>query len=190
MKALALASAALLLALALSLHRLAGEYFSVHMAQHIVFVLVIPALVLLGLPELPAIRIRAPLAWAAGIGSMLFWHIPAVFQAAMMHPSLHILEIVTLLAGGTVYWWPILSPARLQPVPEAAAYLITSCMACTAMGIAISFAPAPLYMHTREDQQIGGLLMWVPCCLVYLTATMAMFARWYGEERLAADERR
>ena len=32
------------------------------------------------------------------------------------------------------------------------------------------------------DQQIGGLLMWVPGCLVYLTAIMAMFARWYGEE--------
>jgi cytochrome c oxidase assembly factor CtaG len=38
------------------------------------------------------------------------------------------------------------------------------------------------------DQQIGGLLMWVPCCLVYLTAIMAMFARWYGEERSAVVE--
>lgn len=165
--------------------------FSLHMALHIVCVLVIPALLLLGAPRLPAFRIPAALAWIAGIGAMAFWHIPAIFNAAMMHESLHIVELLSLLAGGTLYWWPILSPARLQPVPQAAAYLVSSCLACTAMGIVIAFAPAPLYLHASiSDQQIGGLLMWVPCCLVYLTATMAMFARWYREEGLATDEHR
>jgi cytochrome c oxidase assembly factor CtaG len=36
------------------------------------------------------------------------------------------------------------------------------------------------------DQQIGGLLMWVPGCLIYLTAIMAMFSRWYAEEQKVA----
>jgi putative membrane protein len=81
-------------------------------------------------------------------------------------------------------------------MPHAAAYLFFSCAACTAMGIVITFAPAPLYreyakapmalenwgISPQMDQQIGGLLMWVPACLIYLAAIMAMFARWYAEE--------
>jgi cytochrome c oxidase assembly factor CtaG len=190
-----------------------GYLFSVHMAKHIVFVLVIPALLLLGIPApLRSLTFAAPgtrelppaLAWMAGIGVMAFWHIPAVFDTALAHEPLHIVEHLSLLAGGVIYWWPILSPipsARLHPVPQATAYLFTSCLACTSIGIVITFAPSILYAayaHPADpygilplvrgqwgispalDQQIGGVLMWVPCCLVYLTAILAMFARWYA----------
>jgi len=199
---------------------LARRYlFSVHMADHILFVLVVPALLLIGMPagavegalRRPGLAraerfLRHPaVSWPAGIGAMTFWHIPAVFAAAMMHPLLHAAEPLSLLMAGTIYWWPILSPAgqsRLNPVPQAAAYLFTSCLACTAMGILITFAPAllyPQYAHPADlygflpvirndwgisaglDQQIGGLLMWVPGCLIYLSAIMAMFGRWYAQ---------
>ena len=116
------------------------------------------------------------------------------------------LETVSLLICGGISWWPILAPrqrARLRPVPEAAAYLFTACLACTMIGITITFANRllyPAFAHPADpygilplirnrwgispamDQQIGGILMWVPCCLVYLIAIMAMFARWYREE--------
>lgn len=215
------------LALCSPLDELADTYlFSIHMAKHILFVLVVPALLLMAMPADPfrrlldhaAIRrmesiLRNPaFAWIAGIGVMLFWHIPAVFNTALAHEPLHIVEHLSLLIGGTIYWWPVLSPlpeSRMRPVPQAAAYLFTSCLACTAIGIAITFAPSILYAayaHPQDaagilpvirerwgisaamDQQIGGLLMWVPCCFVYLTAIMAMFARWYGEEPEPAME--
>ena len=203
------AVALLLLVLVSPLDVLADRYlFSVHMAKHILFVLVIPALLLLGMPPLRSMQrfaIPPAAAWIAGIGTMAFWHIPGVFNAALASGPLRFLEPLSLLAGGTVYWWPILSPvreARISPVPQAAAYLFTSCLACTSIGIVITFAPTllyPAYAHPADvygmlftirsqwgispalDQQIGGLLMWVPCCLLYLTATLAMFARWYGE---------
>jgi cytochrome c oxidase assembly factor CtaG len=187
------------------------------MAKHIAFVLVVPALLLMAMPAEPlerALRIpvlrtlerilRTPaIAWAAGVGVMLFWHIPALFNAALSYEPLHIVEHLSLLIGGTIYWWPILSPlpeSRIAPVPQGVAYLFTSCLACTAMGIAITFAPGLLYpaylpaireqlgITAQMDQQIGGLLMWVPGCLVYLTAIMAMFARWYGEQPEPAME--
>ncbi|HUA86244.1 MAG TPA: cytochrome c oxidase assembly protein [Bryobacteraceae bacterium] len=200
---------------------LADNYlFSVHMARHILLVLVVPALLVSGLPSEPVRRVlrcsapariertlRTPaIAWTAGIGAMAFWHIPAVFNAALASGPLHMLEELSMLLAGTIYWWPILSPVaehRLRPIPEAAAYLFVSCLACTAIGIVITFAPPPLYtpyaaprdpygilttirggwgISPALDQQIGGVLMWVPCCFVYLTAIMAMFARWYGEE--------
>ena len=137
---------------------------------------------------------------------MAFWHIPLLFNAALSNEALHIFEHLTLLIGGTIFWWPILSPlpeCRLRPVPQGVAYLFTSCLACTSLGVLITFAPELLYpayaqpfdtfgilpvvrdrwgISPAMDQQIGGLLMWVPGCLVYLTAIMAMFARWYGEE--------
>jgi putative membrane protein len=214
-------------ALCSPLDELADTYlFSVHMAKHILFVLVVPALLLMALPAGPVRRalrqskIRSvevllrnpPVAWAAGIGVMLFWHIPALFNVALANEPLHIIEHLSLLAGGTIYWWPVLSPvpeSRMRPVPQAAAYLFTSCLACTAIGIAITFASSllyPAYAHPEDvsgilpvirerwgisaamDQQIGGLLMWVPGCTVYLTAIMAMFARWYAEESQTAME--
>lgn len=209
------------IALVSPLDQLADTYlFSVHMAKHILFVLVAPALLLIGLPAAPLERLlrdrrvaavekflsTPAVAWSAGVGAMAFWHIPLVFNAALSNEPLHIVEHLSLLIGGTIFWWPILAPlpaARLQPVPEAAAYLFTACMACTGIGVLITFSPKLLYSAYSQpvdaygilpairdrwgispamDQQIGGLLMWVPGCLVYLTAIMAMFARWYGEE--------
>ncbi len=208
------------IALVSPVDELADRYlFCVHMAKHIVFVLIAPALLLLGAPEGPFRRIlrrkriasleqwlRTPaIAWAAGVGAMAFWHIPPVFNAALSSEPLHIIEHLTLLAAGVIYWWPLLSPVpecRMRPVPQAAGYLFTSCLACTIIGVLITFAPNLLYpayasppdpfgflpvireqwgISAAMDQSIGGLLMWVPGCLVYLTAIMAMFARWYAE---------
>jgi putative membrane protein len=209
------------LALVSPLDALADRYlFSFHMAKHILFVLVVPALLVMGIPPGPAGRalhfqmisrserwLRKPaIAWIAGVGAMTFWHIPALFNSPLSSDALHITEHLSLVICGTIYWWPILSPlheSRMKPVPQAAAYLFTSCLACTTIGILITFASTllyPAYAHPvdiygflpviREtwgisatmDQQIGGLLMWVPACFVYLSAIMAMFARWYAED--------
>jgi cytochrome c oxidase assembly factor CtaG len=214
-------------ALASPVDVIADSYlFSIHMAKHILFVLVIPALLLMGTPPVWVERLlsyrymaraermlaRPAVSWSAGIGAMALWHIPALFNAASSHEALHIAEHLSLLVAGTVYWWPILSPLpwlRLAPVPQSVAYLFTSCAACTTMGVLITFAPHSLYpayaqphdvygilpvireqwgVSAAMDQQIGGLLMWVPGCIVYLTAIMAMFARWYGAEPEAAVE--
>lgn len=193
----------ILVVLVSPLDTLADSYlFSAHMAKHMLLVLVIPALLWLGVPDragrLPAIP--APICWLAGIGVMILWHIPPLFNTALEHEPLHILEHLSLLAGGTLYWYPIMR-SRLAPVPHAAAYLFTSCLACTMLGVTITFASTPLYtaylhpagpfaslvrngwgISNALDQQMGGILMWVPGCLVYLTGIMAMFARWYGEE--------
>jgi cytochrome c oxidase assembly factor CtaG len=211
----------ILMALVSPFDELADTYlFSMHMAKHMLFVLVVPALLLLGLPEAPMrsiLRHRSlarlehvlnnpAVSWISGIGVMAIWHIPAFFNAALANEGLHIAEHISLLIGGTIFWWPILSPVaelRLRAIPEAASYLFLACLACTSIGILITFAPKILYAAyiqpqdsygilplIRErfgitpaiDQQTGGLFMWVPGCLVYLTAIMAMFARWYRDE--------
>jgi len=217
----------ILFALVSPFDELADTYlFSAHMAKHILFVLVVPALLLNGMPPAPIERLlrhrpiamvervcRKPaVAWVTGIGAMALWHIPSMFNAALASEPLHIIEHLSLLVAGTVYWWPILAPlpdSRLQPVPQGVAYLFTSCAACTGMGVLITFAPRLLYasyahpvdtfgilplirnnwgISAAMDQQIGGLLMWVPGCLIYLAAIMGMFARWYAEEAPKPEE--
>jgi cytochrome c oxidase assembly factor CtaG len=80
-----------------------------------------------------------------------------------------------------------------MPPPAGMVYLFTACLGCTILGILIAFAPAGVYLTTSlpgplgewqfaapTDQRIGGLLMWVPGCLVYASGILGLLARWYG----------
>jgi cytochrome c oxidase assembly factor CtaG len=72
----------------------------------------------------------------------------------------------------------------MTAVPWAVLYLVSGCLGCTVLGILLAFAPSAVHAGMREiaaaDQHTGGLIMWVPGCLVYLAAVIAMFARWYS----------
>ncbi|MBV9657739.1 MAG: cytochrome c oxidase assembly protein [Verrucomicrobia bacterium] len=186
-----------------------GYLFSAHMAQHILLLLVAPALALLSLPRdfsLP--KFLRPLAnpcvgWASGVGAMWFWHAPALCNAAVASKPVYAVQTVSLLALGTMFWWQTLAPREAQRISPLAGvlYLFTACTACSVLGIILTFSPVTVcasYLHPTDrlgllgliredwgmnlerDQQIGGLLMWVPMCLLYLSAIFAQFARWYG----------
>jgi cytochrome c oxidase assembly factor CtaG len=89
---------------------------------------------------------------------------------------------------------------RIAPL-HGVVYLFASCAACTVLGIILTFAPVTVcaaYLHPVDrlgitpmiegtwgmtpprDQQAGGLIMWVPMCLVYLCAIFGQLARWYA----------
>jgi len=203
-----------------------GYLFSAHMLQHLLLLLIVPALLLLALPDdragkppsfstkntaggTPGLSSRArilrPLAgWISGVGAMWFWHIPVLCDAATMIPSVRVAQTVSLLVLGCFFWWPILGPRaahRLSLLPGVT-YLFTACTGCTLLGIIITFVPVsvcPVYLHPKDpldllplirsdwgitpavDQQVGGLLMWVPACMIYLSGIMGMLWRWYNQ---------
>jgi putative membrane protein len=218
--------ALLLVDLVSPLDRLADEYlFSAHIVQHFVLALLIPPLLILGIPSAwvdtmlrrPAIHAleryvgQPPLSWAFGVGAMLVWHIPGVFNAALANDALHTCQHLSFLVTGTIYWWPILAPvsqARLS-VAGSVAYLFAACLSCSLLGAALTFGPLglyPAYLHppdslgilpllrngwgldSRNDQQLGGLLMWVPGCFVYLGGILFTLARWFGEREYTSGE--
>jgi cytochrome c oxidase assembly factor CtaG len=186
------------------------------MLQHILLLLIVPLLLLIGIPPWLARRalrwsqlgsvirvLKKPLvAWLSGIGAMWVWHVPSLFNAASGNEALHIAQILSLLVMGAIFWLPVFAPLeewRLTP-PFATLYLFSACIACTTLGIIITFAGVglystylnpsdihgilpflrnELYITPKVDQQIGGLIMWVPCCLIYLCASMITIARWY-----------
>jgi putative membrane protein len=187
-----------------------GYLFSAHMVQHILLVLIVPALLLLSLPNsLPLPPRLAPLAhpligWIAGVGAMWLWHAPALCNAATTLKSVSIIQTISLLLMGTIFWWQVLAPReadRLLPL-AGIVYLFTACVACSVLGMILTFAPVSLCpafqqpvdrlgildtirgqwgLTSERDQQVGGLLMWVPMCLIYLVAILAQLARWQSD---------
>jgi cytochrome c oxidase assembly factor CtaG len=199
-----------LLALVSPLSALANGYvFSAHMVQHILLVLIVPALLLLSLPRSfslgsPLTNLTHPLiGWAAGVGAMWLWHAPALCNAAATSSTVSAIQTSSLLLMGSLFWWQVLAPReeqRLSP-PAGIVYLFTACTACSVLGIILTFAPVsicPVYQQpvdrlgilstirgewgltSDRDQQIGGLLMWVPMCAIYAAAILAQMARWHS----------
>jgi cytochrome c oxidase assembly factor CtaG len=188
----------------------AGYLFSAHMLQHILLLLIVPALLLMSLPHWVSLGSRSSLianpfvGWTAGVGAMWLWHARPLCNAAVSSQFVNALQICSLLLLGTVFWRQILAPRqeeRLSP-PGAVLYLFSACVACSILGILITFSPVsvcPIYAQLSadhlgilnliqsnwgitpdKDQQLGGLLMWVPMCFVYLSAIIAQLARWFA----------
>jgi len=191
--------------------------FSAHMIQHILLLLVVPLLLLLGIPKQlaeKALKIEPigyimkilgnPIvAWFLGVGAMWVWHLPSLHDKVLGNDTLYTAQQISFVLIGMIFWWPVFAPVesrRLSPLVSTM-YLASACLGCTILGMLITFAGAGLYaaylnpvdtigilpllrgdlcLTPGVDQQIGGLTMWVPGCLIYLTASMVTIARWYG----------
>jgi putative membrane protein len=165
----------------------------------------LPAQAFATIDEYPAARrFTHPLfTWICGGAAMWLWHWPPLYDAALHSHTLHIAEHVSLLMLGAAFWWPVIAPpahSRLEPL-LAVVYLFTGCVGCTILGIVLTFAPVGLYpaylapadtlgilpllrggwgLSAALDQQLGGLLMWIPACLIYLSGIIGVLARWYA----------
>jgi putative membrane protein len=213
--ALLAAAAAALLALASPIELLArGTLFSAHMLQHMLLTLVLPPLALLSLPRRSSdagdrgANVLAP--WTAGVGAMWIWHASPLCNAAATSEAVRALQSLSLPVLGAAFWWPIVGPqlGRRLTEPVAVVYLLSACLACTLLGVSIAFSPVEVcsaYGHpadplgllplvrgwglTREvDQQLGGLLMWIPGCAAYAGAVLAIVARFYAAAQVKVQE--
>ncbi len=183
-----------------------GVFFSAHMLQHLLLVLVAPPLVLLSLPHERAIddtHERSPFrivpSWGLGVGAMWLWHAPTLCNAASTDPMMLRAQTLSLLAMGAAFFWPIFGSRAAHRLSTfgAVAYLFTACAACTVLGIGITFSPIEVCsifarpnaireawnVSAKSDQELGGLLMWVPGCLVYAGCIVAMYGRYAHAER-------
>jgi putative membrane protein len=193
------------------LHDLSDHYlFSAHMVQHLLLTLVAPPLLLAGLgpgmlePVLRRRRLeralfgltRAPVTFAVYNVTLLGWHLPGPYNAALEHHPLHIVEHLTFLSTAVLLWWPVLSPEPRLPRLHYAAqllYIFLLGLPMTAVAALITMADVPLYpfyaaaprvwaISALEDQRLGGLIMWVPAGIAPLAAFTAVFFRWVAAE--------
>ena len=119
------------------------------------------------------------------------WHLPTPYQAALQSTLIHDLEHFMFLATGLWFWWSLIAPGRLgRPGFGLAAILAVLTLMHTGMlGALMTFAPQLLYpehpagfagFDRLSDQQLAGLIMWVPGGLIYTAAALALVGLWLG----------
>jgi cytochrome c oxidase assembly factor CtaG len=199
------------LALVSPLDELGDSYlFSAHMLQHLCLTMVGPPLLLIGTPAWmvkPLLRNRAVFLIAKfftypAIAFFLFnadfwlWHVPPLYNATLENLSIHILEHLTFIIFGVLNWWPIYSPLE-EGLPRLSLggrilYLFLSGMPMVALGAGLTFSP-PIYapylaapriwgLSAATDQQLGGLIMWVPVNIAYIVMVSIIFIRWMQKQ--------
>lgn len=200
------------------LHDLSDWYlFSAHMVQHLLLTILMPPLLLFGVPGWmlrPLLRrrftgmlaralTRPKVCFAAFQGVVAAWHLPLLYNSAMASHEVHILMHLMFMASAVMLWWPVLSqlpelPRLSYPMQMLYLFLNTLPMSVVAVYItysqtllypAYSAAPRILGLTPMQDQLLGGLIMWIPGGLVFMAVITVIFFRWqsHGAEDSVAS---
>jgi putative membrane protein len=128
-------------------------------------------------------------AWALHALALWLWHLPSWFEAALHNEAWHALQHASFLITALLFWWAVLGgDARARAGGFALLYLFTTMLHTGALGALLTMAPTPWYpsyavsagalgLDPVEDQQLGGLVMWVPGSVAYLMAGLVVMAR-------------
>jgi putative membrane protein len=130
------------------------------------------------------------LAWSLHAVALWIWHAPRLFQAALKSEPIHVLQHLSFLVFALLFWWALIH-GRHGALGYGAAvlYVFTTALHSGALGGLLTFAPIPWYSAYQEnttlwgitpveDQQLAGLIMWVPTGALYLCAGLGLFAGW------------
>jgi putative membrane protein len=182
--------AALLLVVASPVAHLDRHLLTAHMAQHLILMLVAAPLILLG--ARPSTLPQPPLAicWLAGSSTVIFWHIPAIFELALESHFWHGLEQVSFVIAGIVFWRPMIGNSG-WPAPV---YLFLATLPCDALSAFLAFSDHAVYrpyvsghagmfgLSPLHDQALAGALMWVAVTFAYLIPALVLTARLVSNE--------
>jgi len=189
------------------LHDLSDYYlFSAHMVQHLLLTLVVPPLLIWGVPGWmlrPLLRVRAVAAVARALtrpvrAFVLFnvviaaWHLPPVYNTAMAYHPVHIVQHLMFMSTAVLMWWPLLSPLPELPrlaYPGQMLYCFLMSIPMSIVAIYVAMADSVLYpayaaaprlwgISPLEDQHIGGLIMWIPGGLFFYVVMSFVFFQW------------
>jgi putative membrane protein len=194
------------------LHEWADGYlFTAHMVQHLLLMLLMPPLLIWGLPpELirKALQYRPVLtvgrflthpviAYVAYNVVFIFWHFPQWYNMALMDHTVHIIQHLSFMVVAVMMWWPIMSPVRelvrIPTGPFLMAWIFLFGIPGTVVSALITLSNEVLYtwyaaapritaLSPLDDQRLGGLIMWIPGMLVFWVAITVVFFRWTSYE--------
>ena len=189
------------------LHDLSDTYlFSAHMIQHLMLAFVVAPLMIMGTTG----AMLRPLLALPGVGPVarwlthpirsfaIFnvvvagWHLPPLYNYALAHHPVHIVQHLMFLAASVIMWWPVLSPLPELPrlsYPGQMLYLFLMSIPMAIVSVYIAYSDSLLYplyasaprvwgITPMDDQLIGGLIMWIPGGLYFYGVISVIFFRW------------
>lgn len=168
---------------------LSATLYTARVIHHLLLVAVAAPLVAIWLAPLIAGRFRTLPGLAAAVHAVAFWvwHSPAAYAAAMSNSGVYWFMELSLLATA-VWFWASLLAVRASP-PAYLTILVGFSAQMGLLGAILVFAPDPLFtphfgttaiwgLTPLEDQQLAGLVMWVPGVIPYLFAAVAGLGLW------------
>jgi putative membrane protein len=193
--------------------------FAAHMSQHESLMLLAAPLIVLGRPlfvglwALPSelrTRVRGIVgrpAWVVGwsfLTAPLFvlalhalvrwiWHVPALFEAAMLSEPLHAFQHASFFLSAALFWWAVLHGRYGRgSYGVGLLFVFATALHTSLLAALLTLAPSgfyPIYAvrgldtpaQLLEDQQLGGLLMWVPSGMLFALIGLALFVAWLGD---------
>jgi putative membrane protein len=193
------------------LHELSDNYlFSAHMVQHLLLTLFAAPLWIIGAPAWmlrPLLRGRVPAAILAKLTSPLIafavynivfagWHIPGMYNYALENHDAHIVQHLMFIAAAVMMWWPAINPLpelRDLQSPIRLLYLFAIGIPMSIISALITLSGSVLYtfydaqprvfsLTSLDDQQLGGLIMWIPGGMVFWVAISIIYFRWARQE--------
>jgi putative membrane protein len=140
-------------------------------------------------------------AWALHGLVIWVWHVPLLYEWALHNESVHAVQHVTFIGTSALFWWGLIYGRYGRAGYGAAVfYVFTTVVHTGILGALLTFAGTPIYStyagsalaHGTDalaDQQIAGLLMWVPAGIVLTLMGLALFLAWLGESDRRATRR-
>lgn len=209
--------AVLWLALETPLDSLGDRYSqSAHMVQHVLLGVVAPPLLLLGLDRGmaaavatamgPARRLLGPVpAQLISAAVMLMWHLPPAYNLTLENDGVHILEHLTFIAAGVIFWWPVLeatsaSLPKQMGIGARFVYLLIGTVPQDTVALVLQFSREVFYPHYANaypllagwtpviDQNVAGVVLMVFGKTSFAIAAVALFYRWAAADRYRPGE--
>jgi len=136
---------------------------------------------------------RPLVAWLLEAATLWIWHIPALYQATLTSDWVHAAQHLSFFITAVLFWSALYGVGRSAMSYGAATFYVFGTAAhCSALGALLTFSTVlwyPAYQYTTQawglsplqDQQLGGVIMWVPSGVVFVVVGLAVFAKWLRE---------
>ena len=128
-------------------------------------------------------------AWLIHGVTIWLWHLPSLFEAALRSETVHAMQHACFVGSALLFWWSIIHGQRRAARGMAVVYLFTTAVHTGVLGALMTFSRAPWYaayannaaawgLTPMADQQLAGLVMWIPASIAYLIAALTIMQRW------------
>ena len=147
--------------------------------------------------RVPWLLLTGPLwAWILHALALWLWHLPSLMEAALKNEAIHAFQHICFLLTALVFWWSVLGSVSRRDRGIALLSIFTTMVHTGALGALLTLshtvwypsyaASAPDWGFTAlQDQQLGGIIMWVPAGLVYIVCLLVLASRWLAEPSTA-----